>query len=622
MIYVDSLNFISVVLLSYRKIFVKINTAYLQIMVLNSIESGLYVNWLKFIGFKVLEADYYVGCMTTRKGNNLWKESLLIAANIAHHETNELFKNHQYFSNLNTSWNKNTIKLFITKFFMDELDYKKSATVLKVMIVDSLESNNKDKTILLIKDSLSLSKKSFSFMSKNVNVITYRGLKPLRLMSLRSILYIVFFKIKRVIVKKHNRCANKQLPGIAVLSENSISLDEFNRSEPHWLIRDKYMGNFKTIIFNFDGEISLKENKDLERYNIFTEKKDSLYAYKPELISENKINSSLLKVVFYSIFGDQQSRIVSSKLILLLLDASLLTGFFQTNKIVSFVTAKNYDRFSDAAQLIASYVDVKTFSYQYSTLSMPNPLMLSTADVFFTFSSFFHDKYRANGISPLNFIDIGYLYDRSFRLLRKKVNNILNLDKKFVIGFLDENVLNDRFSSYNSEEHYRDMKALCDFAIKYEDVLIVVKPQFVRNTPSKLYPNSDWLQRAISLGKFIELSSGEYRNKILPAEVGMMADVTISHAIGGTAALEVALSGNKCILVDSNLPKDSVSVYRDMNVLYDNLDDAISALIAYKEGRNGYENIGIWGDEINLFDKYNDGRSSHRFFNHIVKTFE
>ena len=85
----------------YRKIFVKINTAYLQIMVLNSIESGLYVNWLKFIGCKVLEADYYVGCMTTRKGNNLWKESLLTAVNIAHHETNELFKNHQYFSELN-----------------------------------------------------------------------------------------------------------------------------------------------------------------------------------------------------------------------------------------------------------------------------------------------------------------------------------------------------------------------------------------------------------------------------------------------------------------------------------------------------------------------------------------
>jgi hypothetical protein len=61
--------------------------------------------------------------------------------------------------------------------------------------------------------------------------------------------------------------------------------------------------------------------------------------------------------------------------------------------------------------------------------------MFSTADVFFTFSSFFHDKYRANEISPLNFIDIGYIYDRSFKLLRKKVNNIPNLDKKFVIGY-------------------------------------------------------------------------------------------------------------------------------------------------------------------------------------------
>jgi hypothetical protein len=44
----------------------------------------------------------------------------------------------------------------------------------------------------------------------------------------------------------------------------------------------------------------------------------------------------------------------------------------------------------------------------------------------------------------------------------------------------------------------------------------------------------------------------------------MMADVTISHAHGGTAALEVALSGNRCILIGSNLPKDNVSIIRAM----------------------------------------------------------
>jgi hypothetical protein len=73
------------------------------------------------------------------------------------------------------------------------------------------------------------------------------------------------------------------------------------------------------------------------------------------------------------------------------------------------------------------------------------------------------------------------------------------------------------------------------------------------------------------LGKFIELSSGENRNNILPAEVGMMADVTISHAHGGTAALEVALSGNRCIyfvICSKNLQDDFPSLYLSKRLIF------------------------------------------------------
>ena len=52
------------------------------------------------------------------------------------------------------------------------------------------------------------------------------------------------------------------------------------------------------------------------------------------------------------------------------------------------------------------------------------PVMMTNADTMFTFSSHFHNRWSEEGIKPKKFIDIGYLYDSSFGLIKGRVNKV------------------------------------------------------------------------------------------------------------------------------------------------------------------------------------------------------
>ena len=87
----------------------------------------------------------------------------------------------------------------------------------------------------------------------------------------------------------------------------------------------------------------------------------------------------------------------------------------------------------------------------------------------------------------------------------------------------------------NKKEMQKNYELLSNFILKNEDIIVLIKTQFLTNLPSKLF-KSDKINDAFKTKRLIELfrlnnetNCFSLRNDILPQEAAMLSTITISQ---------------------------------------------------------------------------------------------
>ena len=89
--------------------------------------------------------------------------------------------------------------------------------------------------------------------------------------------------------------------------------------------------------------------------------------------------------------------------------------------------------------------------------------------------------------------------------------------------------------------------------------------------------------------------------------------MAIGYVVGATAGLEAALAGVRCILINPyGMRGANIEIFKQADILYNNMDSALSAISGYREGSPEYRNLGDWEPIIDLFDPFRDGQSASR----------
>jgi len=638
---VDDINIFSVIYLTSYRLFHKIEESGKEVLVIGDMYTGnfsyLLIKCLNYIGYEVGEAKYYAGHMLASDGGNLWVSSQQPLSEIAWKVANDSLISSRILSELNAKWGKNTIEMFIAKVIFKKcfLSNHGHRTILKIMIADALSRESRNKgDCFLVHIPMGLEVNYFYNVTSLLNLKKYKKYNfMLRESYFFSPLAVIVVEARRLIsyfsdyiFTVVDSYGDISKPGVVLLQEDDLSLDRSYRSQPSWIFKDRHTKDFRTLILEFNP-VDDNALSELAKYDIFAVHKNKLYSYPKNHIIQKMIMKSLRSLVFGLFTERTYNVMLLNEFTVLMLKASLLAGFFKSNNIKTFMTGENYHIESDAALLIGRVMGMNTLSYQYSNMHSVLPIMQSTADKMFTFSPLFHSRYKLNknSIGPSSFMDIGYIYDSSFNLLKQRSLSLRKkmLDKgvSFVICYFDENVQHNDFKMgiYREQDNYNDILALCNYVIEHHDIAVIIKSQFKANTPSILHRNSERLKQAANTGRLLELQMGEHRNNVFPAEAAMSADLVIGHSIGSTASLESVLAGTRSILLYSNEITSNIEIFKRQNILYDDMHSALSAVSHYKDGNNEYLDLGNWDEIISLFDPFRDNKSADRMYEYIKK---
>ncbi len=594
----------------------------------NSFHSRLLRKCMRLLAIEVSEAEFYAGHLRTKEGENVWTAAQTALNHVAYNSARRTVDKSNVLTALNEQWDRNTILLYLSKYFFRSAGYRGHHTIFKILIADALSRDQGGKKHHLVLGlPLGFTPDLFEDIGGILNLSTYSikewSIKKTRLSVL---LLITFVSLKRFLKRTVSIFQSKldfgdiTTPALLLLQEDDLSLNRSYRGQPHWLFQEDKPPQFRTLIINSGSQRYMEFDRNkLTEYNIYCVPKDALYCHSGKHPVQNKINHALRSLLYLSIFGPRASVGISFELALLFMKSSLLTDFCVSQNIKAFMTCENYYLDADAMNLVGHDLNVHTFSYQYSNMLEVGPIMKTTADTMFTFSPLFHEGWCNNGIRPKEFVDVGYIFDFSFGLVGERARELrkrlTNNGSQFTICYFDESVQDnsDKYGIMSINDHYQEISALAKLVIQDPSTAVIIKTQFKRNSPGVMFKGNKILESAKATGRFVELLYGKCRNIVFPAEAALASDLVIGHVVGATAALEVALVGNRCILLNPYSTKAlNVDIFSLNDIIYPSMDDALEAVKQYRAGVDDCARLGDWSTIIDLFDPFRDGQSARR----------
>ncbi|PWH11115.1 hypothetical protein DEJ39_02140 [Bacteroidetes bacterium SCGC AAA795-G10] len=564
--YLDDLNLFSVLKILFRHPSVE------KFIILNDLSwrGKIILSILDLIGICMISPTFFYGSIRNNHGESLYMSSRREASLEAFKYSEILMKG----LNLNYCGENqlngiNVVKLFIAKRAWDEMEYyikifnyiKNKEDVSKNFIVVLRSSNT-------IKEEFLKSKYSqFEiYFRKNISF------KRLNVWTKKIIKFFLGLKIKnKVNLKKHQ-------PTTVLVASHAISLDKNDNPFPNWFKKSLFK-NFHIINTSrqklkttkkklFENGITLEENF----YNIYSSLNCSRFT-----LSDSQNIPYVLKHQLNDFF----------KL------ACGLKNYLMRIKCDLFLFIDAQDPITDAVQLISKMINVETRCIQHTNMGIRVPLMITSADTFFSFSEKFKNLFHWKNIGPKNFYSLGYIFKNEskieFQSIKKKLKE--NGVEKIIVYF-DESVQKDKWGCFSQKEILDEIELLAKTVINNENIAILLKPQFVFNTVKNY--NSQTINQAFSTQRFFEISRGEYRNDITPWSISKYADYCIGNLIGATAALECALRNKKVILINSKgYIHGHNSIYKKAEVIFPSLEIGLNKII------EGDKKIGDWSSIIN-----------------------
>jgi hypothetical protein len=640
MIYIDELS-LKTCLIAHKLVRAEKNHGIQHnVQVLDPIKKSLF-SWflqkgMRLFGISLYEAKFFAGYLRTKNGDSIWHTAKSILFNIAHEVAKKTINSSKDLFDLNEQWGRNTLLLYLSKIYYRVAGYGEHHTIFKILIADALSRDTGgEEHHLILGLPEGFTPDLIENIGEDLNLSTYSikewSIRKTRLSVLLLISYVslnrLLNQISRIFQPKPE-FGDVTKPALLLLEEDDLSMDRSYRGQPHWLSQEDKFPQFRTLILGAGMQRFMEYDfKELSEYSIYPFPFENMYCYLGKHPVQRKIYSSLCSILYLSVFGSRAYVDIVFQLALLFMKASLMAEFCVRQNIKVFMTCENYYHGADAMSLIGSELDIHTISYQYSNISEVGPLMMSNADTMFTFSPMFQERWKYKGIRPKSFIDVGYIFDSAFKLIiersRDLRENLKDNGVEFVISYFDENIQkkDDKYGFLNEEDLYQELLPLIKLVNRDEKIAVIAKPQFQINSLSVLFKNDEMLLRAIQSGRWSELCFGEHRNNVLPAEAAMASDMVIGHVVGATAGLEAVLAGSRCILLNPyNLQGANIEIFKQADILYENMDSALSAISSFRQGKKEFKNLGEWDSIIDLFDPFRDGKSARRMREYIEKT--
>jgi hypothetical protein len=585
-----------------------------NIIVLDKIKTQQKIwSWILLVkGVNISEADFFAGSLKSADGESVRYKARRLCGEIALKSAKKIIEKNPEINRLNNQFKSNTIQLYIAKQLQLYID----DWLVRILAKQALSS---DPSIpLLIKKPERFYEDILSEFIPEAKVFFYPNTVPQTLKLIKHWLFyrfrdfvLMYFQSKQI---ELNNIQNATKKSVLMFQEDTIRIDRTLRNQPHWFDLSNSPKAFNTFIIKnrvSKDNPSVKDISEFEDAGLKILPFQAIYSsYK--LKRNNRIIQHIKKhryQTFISAINAKSNidKYVLLRIVILLRQAELIGSLtLQLNaKIVLFGEPQSI--FTDAIQLFSKELNTNTVSFQYSNMGVLSPLMMTTADKFLIFSDMYKVPYKTDDISPKEIISTGYLYAGIADIVKLRAyahrDKLRNAGAKFIICYFDESVQQEKWGFNNIKDHLDEIHILVKAILEDQSLGLVIKSQFMRNTPSNLYPADKLIKNAKVTGRYLELVSGKNRNDIYPVEAALASDICIGHKFGATASLEAAIAGIRSVLLNSTGSLTFFdSIYSQENIIYNNIGSLMESIKGLKEGKLVNQNLGDWKPILHHFN--------------------
>jgi hypothetical protein len=584
-----------------------------------------FVRLLKLRGYNVSEAFFFAGHLNSENGQSVYLTSNEFARKIAVKAALEILETNKLLYQLNEYFGRNTLHLHLTKQLVWYIKFWSD----RILVSKALANGRPYQVCLKLPDRLNPKVISDSFADTEIlnYTPTWFSLfghikKPIALFLELIRLFLFPFNGKRnsaVQVKQ-----NSDKPAVFLLQEDTIRADTSLRGQPHWFDFEKNESQYKTYILksSIDNDVLSNETKtQFERNNIFVFETAALKEAFSCLRNHDSLKEirALRKKLLISLFSSRgyKNTYFMIRTALFLKQAEFMGAISLWLNVKVFLFRESYIPFTDAIQIVSKKLNVKTIAYQYSNLGTFSPVMMNTADQMLVFSDQFKKLFANQFFTPASILETGYIYDglpdkiKERALKSRKV--LLSKGVEFIICFFDESVQHDKWGLISKADHLGELHSLAGAVLNDPTMGVVIKSQFLRNSPSQLYPADELISRAVSTGRFVELYIGSRRNDIFPAEAALISDITIGHKFGATASLEAAAEGVRSVMLDAYGTKMIWDEFYDREyITFLTMESLMEAIKQLRLKNDNYQNLGDWSSFLDQLIRRKDGKAIKR----------
>ena len=589
----------------------------------NKIQRFLF-SLLGVFGIKTRELPFHLGDEEKSCKNNLYLKSVLLADQLSLDLSKKNLENTNL-DEINREHGRNTVQLRLAKCYMTEL----MPFCLRVVFLQEYSKASQQRYIEkpyflsreYVKNCDQL--KGINFYSKSLAGVT--GLLRTFTQYIKVILRH-FYVCLRSCMGTIDIPVTKSKNIVLSLKEDSISSNQNFRNQQFWI----HDAAADYTYYVLDGSWEFRKFFSITTYD----KTHSLplsavglalrkYRKDPRLVSVSRSQfkiplRGMLDLNVASMFAFLNVKILFLKSV----EIGALALLLNANR---YVFKETHGAESDAMQLVSGAIGVNTYAIQYSNLAIKNSWMSSTADKFLIFSEMYKHTFSDENFSPLEFVITGYPYREVIKHVKQSAEKIRNslhsLGATMIIGYFDETIVPGKFSITNREHHHYEISKLAEFVISNKKIAVIIKTQFIKNNISSLYSLDQKIQAALNTGRLIDLCHGsDIRNDAYPTEVALASDICVGNMVGGTASLEVALSGSRSVIIDPyNHEASWKHVLSGQNIVFPDLDHFMKAIQDIDKTNINSTSLGDWSSIINEFDPHYNEFSFERIQREILQ---
>jgi hypothetical protein len=579
---------------------------------------------LGVFGIKVRELHFHFGDIDKSSDDNLYHKSVQLADILSRDLSKQIIEN-TYLDKINREFGRNTLQLRLAKCYMTELIPFCQRVVLMQEHPEASQQRYIQKPYFLswayVKNCDQL--KGIHFYSKPL--AGFRVLLGTFIQYIKVILRH-FYVCLRSFMVTIDLPVSKSTNIILSLKEDSISTSQSRRNQQFW-IQD---ATADYTYFVLDGSWGFRKFSSITTLG----KTHSLplgvvglalrkYRKDPRLVSVSRSQfkiflSGMLSLNMASMFAFLNVKVLFLKSV----EMGALALLLNANK---YVFKETHGIESDAMQLVSGEIGVNTYAIQYSNLVLKNCWMISTADKFLIFSEMYKRTFSDEEFSPLEFVITGYPYREVIKHVKQPAEKIRSsLHSKgatMIIGYFDETIVPGKFSLTNKEHHHYEVSKLAELVISNKEIAVIIKTQFIKNNIASQYSLDQTIQGALNTGRLIDLCHGsDIRNTAYPTEVALASDICVGNMVGGTASLEVALSGNRSAVINPyNFEASWKHLLSGQNIVFPDLDHFLLAMQDIHKIDINSTSLGDWSSIINEFDPHHNEFSFERIQREILQ---